>query len=48
MVIINSFSHPDAPVRLQQNNVRAVLDKKDLGLGTLYICDRLDKIANFG
>ncbi|XP_019875833.1 methylosome subunit pICln [Aethina tumida] len=41
MVIINSFSHPDAPVRLQQNNVRAVLDKKDLGLGTLYICDSI-------
>ncbi|CAH0546675.1 unnamed protein product [Brassicogethes aeneus] len=39
MVIVNSFNQPESTIRLQQADVRAVLDKKDLGLGTLFISD---------
>ncbi|KAJ8919779.1 hypothetical protein NQ315_006308 [Exocentrus adspersus] len=39
MVIVNSFRHPDSNIRHEQRNVRAVLDKKDLGLGTLFVSE---------
>ncbi|KAJ8931720.1 hypothetical protein NQ314_015338 [Rhamnusium bicolor] len=39
MVIINSFRHPESNIRYEQRNVRAILDKKDLGLGTLFISE---------
>ncbi|KRT80184.1 hypothetical protein AMK59_8701 [Oryctes borbonicus] len=40
MVVLTSFVHPDSPVRFEARNTRAVLDKKDLGVGTLYISER--------
>lgn len=40
MVIINSFVYPESNIRFQQRNVRVILDKKDLGLGQLYISER--------
>ncbi|XP_022920230.1 methylosome subunit pICln isoform X2 [Onthophagus taurus] len=40
MVVLSSFLHPDSPIRFEQRNTRAVLDKKDLGLGTLFISER--------
>lgn len=41
MVVLTSFQMPETPVKYEQRNTRAVLDKKDLGLGTLYISERL-------
>ncbi|CAH1980949.1 unnamed protein product [Acanthoscelides obtectus] len=38
-MLINSFKHPDSNIRLQQRDVCAVLDKKDLGNGTLYVSE---------
>lgn len=40
MVIVNSFQHPESNIRCEQRNVRAILDKKDLGLGTLFVSER--------
>lgn len=40
MVIINSFTHPESPVRFQQRNIRVILDKKDMGVGTLFISEK--------
>ncbi|CAG9763254.1 unnamed protein product [Ceutorhynchus assimilis] len=40
MVILNSFAHPDSNIVHQQRNVRAILNKKDLGIGTLFISER--------
>lgn len=40
MVIITQFVHPESPVVLEQRNVRAILDQKDLGVGTLYISEK--------
>ncbi|KAJ8951332.1 hypothetical protein NQ318_009266 [Aromia moschata] len=39
MVVINSFQQPESNIRYEQRNVRAILDKKDLGLGTLFISE---------
>ncbi|KAG5860631.1 hypothetical protein JTB14_037309 [Gonioctena quinquepunctata] len=39
MVIINSFKYPESSIRCQQGNVRAVLDNKELGIGTLYVSE---------
>ncbi|XP_066151384.1 methylosome subunit pICln [Euwallacea fornicatus] len=40
MVMINSFRYPESTVRYEQRNIRAILDKKDLGLGTLFVSER--------
>ncbi|KAK9871573.1 hypothetical protein WA026_012954 [Henosepilachna vigintioctopunctata] len=40
MVIVTSFVQPESSIRLLQHSVRAVLDKKDLGKGTLYVSER--------
>lgn len=40
MVIVTSFLHPESPIRFAERNVRAYLDKKDLGYGILYISER--------
>ncbi|XP_044754500.1 methylosome subunit pICln [Coccinella septempunctata] len=40
MVIVTSFLHPESPIRFAERNVRAFLNKKDLGNGTLYISER--------
>lgn len=40
MVVLTSFVMPDTPVKCEQRNTRAILDKKDLGLGTLYISEK--------
>ncbi|XP_072377392.1 LOW QUALITY PROTEIN: methylosome subunit pICln-like [Diabrotica undecimpunctata] len=39
MVIFNSFKHPESPIRYQQEDVQVYLDKKDLGLGTLFVSE---------
>lgn len=36
---------PESPIKCEQRNTRAILDKKDLGLGTLYISEKYAKIA---
>nr|CAH7725900.1 unnamed protein product [Callosobruchus chinensis] len=38
-MFMNSFKHPESNIRLQQRDVSAVLDKKDLGNGTLYVSE---------
>lgn len=40
MVMVASFQQPESPVRLLQHNVHALLDKNDLGIGTLYVSER--------
>lgn len=40
MVMIANFQPPASPVRLQEENVTVLLDKKNLGIGTLYISER--------
>ncbi|XP_060519974.1 methylosome subunit pICln-like [Cylas formicarius] len=39
MVIINSFKYPDSNIRHEQRNVRAIIDSKDMGVGTLFISE---------
>ncbi|XP_076265072.1 chloride nucleotide-sensitive channel icln [Rhynchophorus ferrugineus] len=39
MVISNSFSFPESNIKHEQRNIRAILDKTDLGLGTLIISE---------
>ncbi|KAL1517814.1 hypothetical protein ABEB36_001537 [Hypothenemus hampei] len=41
MVLMNSFRYPSSNIRHEQRNIRAVLDKKDFGLGTLFISESL-------
>lgn len=40
MVISNSFRFPESNIRHEQRNIRAILDKTELGLGTLIISER--------
>ncbi|XP_050301267.1 methylosome subunit pICln-like [Anthonomus grandis grandis] len=40
MVIANCFRYPESNIKFEQRNIRAVLDKKDLGLGTLFVSER--------
>lgn len=40
MVIINSFVYPESNILYQRRNVRAILDKNDLGIGQLFISER--------
>ncbi|CAH1179038.1 unnamed protein product [Phaedon cochleariae] len=39
MVIINSFKYPESTIRCLKEDVRLILDKKDLGKGTLYVSE---------
>ncbi|KAI4469817.1 chloride conductance regulatory protein icln [Holotrichia oblita] len=39
MVVLTSFVYPESPIRFEARNTKAVLDKKDLGVGTLYISE---------
>lgn len=39
MVIINSFKYPESNIKYQQRNIRVIMDKKDLGQGTLFISE---------
>ncbi|ENN81312.1 methylosome subunit pICln [Dendroctonus ponderosae] len=39
MVLVNSFRYPSSNIRYERRNIRAVLDKKDLGLGTLFVSE---------
>jgi len=36
-----NFTMPEAPVMLEQRNIRVICDKKDLGSGTLYVNERI-------
>nr|CAI5856686.1 unnamed protein product [Callosobruchus analis] len=38
-MFMNTFKHPESNIRLQQRDVRAILDKKDLGNGTLFVSE---------
>ncbi|XP_023020051.1 chloride nucleotide-sensitive channel icln [Leptinotarsa decemlineata] len=40
MVIINSFKYPESDIKYQKENIRVVLEKKDLGNGTLYVSEQ--------
>lgn len=40
MVIFNSFRYPSSSIKHEQRNVRAILNKKDLGTGTLFVSER--------
>lgn len=40
MVISNSFRYPSSSIKHEQRNVRAILNKKDLGSGTLFVSER--------
>ncbi|KAL3275850.1 hypothetical protein HHI36_020591 [Cryptolaemus montrouzieri] len=39
MVVVSMFVEPESAIRLLQRNVRAVLNKNDLGIGTLYVSE---------
>lgn len=41
MMVLNEFREPDSVIRHQQAATKAVIDKQDLGTGTLYITERL-------
>lgn len=41
MVIVTSFQEPESRILYQQQNTRAVLDKHDLGVGTIIVSERL-------
>lgn len=40
MVVITTFRPPESPVRLEQRNITVVLDKKNLGTGTLFVSEK--------
>ncbi|XP_044268885.1 methylosome subunit pICln-like [Tribolium madens] len=40
MVVITTFKPPESPVKLEQPNVVVILDKRDLGTGTLFVSER--------
>ncbi|RZC42514.1 methylosome subunit pICln [Asbolus verrucosus] len=40
MVVITTFKAPESPLKLEQRNIVAVLDKKSLGIGTLFVSER--------
>ncbi|EFA00708.1 methylosome subunit pICln [Tribolium castaneum] len=40
MVVVTSFKPPESPIRLEQSNVVVILDKRDLGTGTLFVSER--------
>lgn len=40
MIVLSDFKEPDSVIRLQQNDIKAVMDHKELGIGTLYITER--------
>jgi len=40
MVILTAFQYPESPILHEQQNTRAVLDKRDLGVGTVYVSER--------
>lgn len=41
MIVLEEFRNPDSVIRHQQAATKAVIDKRDLGVGTLYITERL-------
>lgn len=42
MIVLSDFKEPDSVIKHQQPATKAVMDKRDLGIGTLYITERLD------
>lgn len=44
MIVLSDFKEPDSAIRHQQNNTKAVMDQRELGVGTLYITERLDVV----
>lgn len=41
MIVLSEFKEPDSVIRHQQNATKAIMDKRDLGVGTLYVTERL-------
>lgn len=41
MMVLSEFREPDSVIRHQQVATKAVIDKQELGVGTLYITERL-------
>jgi len=39
MVILNSFCYPESVIRYEERSVLSILDKKNLGLGTLFVSE---------
>lgn len=46
MVILTVFQQPESPILFEENNVKAVLDSRDLGVGSLIISERLEYSEN--
>lgn len=44
MIVLSDFKEPDSVIRHQQINTKAVMDKRLLGTGTLFITERLGLI----
>lgn len=40
MVVVTSFCYPDSEIIHEQKNTKVLLDKRDLGTGTLFISER--------
>ncbi|XP_065161998.1 methylosome subunit pICln isoform X2 [Atheta coriaria] len=40
MVVFTSFAMPESPVHLEQRNTKVVLDKREIGSGTLFVSER--------
>lgn len=41
MMVLSDFREPDSVIRHEQPATKAVLDKQELGIGTLFITERL-------
>lgn len=41
MIVLSDFKEPDSAIRHQQNNTKAVMDQRELGVGTLYITESM-------
>lgn len=41
MIVLSEFKEPDSIIKHQQVATKAVLDKRELGVGILYITERL-------
>lgn len=46
MVVWSSFQYPESPIKFEEST-RVFLDKKDYGIGTLFVSERLGSRSIF-
>lgn len=47
-MVLSEFREPDSVIKHQQGATKAVIDKQELGIGTLYITERYTRYRYIG